>query len=363
MAKVKEIIGAIHKVANPQLAMGWDNVGLQVGDAEKEVNKVLLTLDVTENAVEKAIKIKAELIIAHHPLIFKPIKNITNPLYLKLIKNDVAVFSAHTNMDVAKEGVNYALAEKLGLRDLQFISSETGAELYQVAVFVPRTKMTEVADAAFAAGAGKIGNYQNCIHDYDVSGQFKPLAGSNPNLGEVGKLHKTVERKLEFFVESFHLNPVIKAIKKAHPYETPVYAVYKQQRQSDNFGLGLIGNLSQPISLEALAAEVKEKLGCKYVKLWLAGQESAGKVEKIAVCGGSGSSLLAAVQNRAQVFISADFTYHTMLDSPMPLIDAGHFYTEYPVLEKFENILQQFSLKIEHLLPQEHEIKNEVVVV
>lgn len=363
MAKVKEIISAIHKVANPQLAMSWDNVGLQIGAAEQEVNKVLLSLDVTENAVGKAINTKAELIIAHHPLIFQPLKNITHPLYLKIIKHNIAVFSAHTNMDVVQGGVNYALAEKLGLKNLEFISSETGAELYQIAVFVPRSEMTDVATAAFAAGAGKIGNYENCINDYDVSGQFKPLTGSNPTFGEVGKLHKTVERKLEFFVESFHLNAVIEAIRKAHPYETPVYTVNKQQRQSDNFGLGVIGNLSQPISLQALAGEVKEKLGCKFVKLWLAGEKGSKKVKKIAVCGGSGSSLLAAVQNRAQVFISADFTYHSMLDSPLPLIDAGHFYTEYPVLEKFENILQQFSLEIEYLLPQEHEIKNEVVVV
>ena len=240
---ISDIISHLQTIVNPGLAFDWDNVGLQIGNPVQEVKKILLTLDVTNNAVEKAIDEKVNLIISHHPIIYKPIKNITNPLYLRLIQNNISVYCAHTNLDVVKKGVNFALPEKLGLNSLEFLSTETGAKLYHVAVYVPQNSMIEVAKAIFKAGAGTIGNYKNCLNDYEVSGQFKPMEGSNPILGEKDKLEKVVERKLEFFVDSFNLQKVISVMKINHPYETPAYAVYPQERQSENYGLGLIGKL------------------------------------------------------------------------------------------------------------------------
>lgn len=362
MITVSDIVSHLHKIANPGLAFDWDNVGLQIGSPQQEVKKILLTLDVTKNAVEKAIDEKADLIISHHPIIFKPIKKITNPLYLKLIQNNISVYCAHTNLDVVKKGVNFALAEKLGLNNLEFLSTETGAKLYHVAVYVPQDSMIEIANAVFEAGAGTIGNYTNCLNDYEVSGQYKPMEGSDPILGEQDKLEKVVERKLEFFVDSFNLQKVISAMKKAHPYETPAYAVYPQERQSENYGLGLIGELSKAVTLKDFAEIVKKNLNAPFVKLWLADKELESIVQKVAICGGSGSSLLPQVYGRADVFVSSGFNYHTLLDSKIPLIDAGHFYTENPVLKNLREMLADFDVEIIQLEADEHEIKKEIII-
>jgi dinuclear metal center YbgI/SA1388 family protein len=360
---VSNIVSHLHKIANPGLAYDWDNVGLQIGNPEQEVKKILLTLDVTNNAVEKAINEKADLIISHHPIIYKPIKKITNPLYLRLIQNNISVYCAHTNLDVVKKGVNFALAEKLGLINLEFLSTETGAKLYHVAVYVPQDSMIEIAKAIFEAGAGTIGNYKNCLNDYEVSGQFEPMEGSNPILGEQDKLEKVVERKLEFFVDSFNLQKVISAMKKVHPYETPAYVVYPQERQSENYGLGLIGNLKNKLTLRNFAEMVKKNLNAPFVKLWLADKKQNTIISKVAICGGSGSSLLQEVYGRADVFVSSGFNYHTLLDSKISLIDAGHFYTENPVIENLEKILADFKVEIIHLKADEHEIRKEIIIM
>ena len=360
--KVRDVVAHLNKIANPGLAYDWDNVGFQLGDAEQEVKKILLTLDVTENVIEKAIKEKVDLIISHHPFIFRAVKKITNPMYLKLIKNNISVHCLHTNLDLIKKGVNFALADKLGLKNLEFLSTESGAELFQIAIYVPENSMEKVAEAVFATGAGNIGNYENCLNDYEVSGQFKPVDGSNPVVGKKDVLEKVVERKLEFFADSFNLNRIISAMKKAHPYETPAYAVYPQNRKSENYGLGLIGELSEEKTLQDFAQSVKKNLKAPFIKLWKAGNTDTSKVKRIAICGGSGSSLVGKIYGRADVFVSGDFTYHTILDSKIPIIDAGHFYTEYPVLENLQEMLSDFDLEITELNMNEHEIKSEIVL-
>lgn len=360
--KVKDIVAHFNKIANPELAYEWDNVGFQLGDIQQEVKKILLTLDVTENAINKAIKEKVDLIISHHPFIFKPIKKITNPLFLKLIKNNISVFCAHTNLDVVKKGVNFAFADKLGLRSLEFISNESGAKLFHIAVYVPEDSVEQVVNSVFEAGTGIIGNYSHCLNHYEVSGQFKPLAGSNPSIGETGKLEKVNERKLEFFVDSFNLNKIISAMKSAHPYEIPVYAVYPQEKQSENYGLGLIGDLNKELTIKEFSKVVKKSLKAKFVKLWLADKNPDSVIKKIAICGGSGSSLLYKVYGRADIFVSSGFDYHTLLDSKIPLIDAGHFYTEYPVLENMRKMLSGFEVDIIKLEGDEHEIQKEMII-
>ncbi|MBC8386185.1 MAG: Nif3-like dinuclear metal center hexameric protein [Candidatus Cloacimonetes bacterium] len=354
---VSEIVSHLHKIAHPGLAFEWDNVGFQLGDGSQEVKKILLTLDVTENAIAKAIKEKIDLIISHHPFIFKPIKKITNPLYLKLIKNDIAVFCAHTNLDVIKKGVNSALAAKLDLQKVEFLTSESGASVYHVAVYVPSDSMVEVANAVFAVGAGVIGNYTSCMNDYEVSGQFMPAEGSNPILGTQDKLEKIVERKLEFFVDSFRLSKVIDEMKKAHPYETPAYSVYPQEKPNENYGLGMLGELPKEMSLIDFAGFVKIRLKAPFVTLWPADKKKTTFIKKVAVCGGSGSSLISQIYGKADILVSADFTYHTILDSKVPLIDAGHFYTENPVLQNLKEMLREFELEIVELSAEEHEIR------
>jgi dinuclear metal center YbgI/SA1388 family protein len=362
IVKVSDIIKKINSIADPGLALEWDNVGLQVGSSDGEVSKIMLTLDVTERSVEFAIAQKVDLIISHHPLIFHSLKSVTDSKLLNLIKHDIAVFCAHTNLDVVKKGVNFALAEKLQLHNLDFLSPETGAELFQISVYVPQDSMDLLAEELFKQGVGVVGNYTHCLNDYEVSGQYKPEKGSNPYLGEKGKLRKITERKLEFFVDSFNLSSVIATIKKFHPYETPVYSIVPQKRMSDNYGLGLIGEIKQEISIAELALEVKNKLEAPYVKLWLAQKSRSTQVKKIAICGGSGSSLIRNTYGRADIFISADFTYHTFLESRIPLIDAGHFYTEYPVLEQLKNVLICKELEIIEFPRTQHEINQQIIL-
>ncbi|MFO7896539.1 MAG: Nif3-like dinuclear metal center hexameric protein, partial [Candidatus Cloacimonadales bacterium] len=200
-----------------------------------------------------------------------------------------------------------------------------------------------------------IGNYSDCLNSLPVEGQFRPSPASNPHLGAQDKLEKVQEIKLEFFAESISLPAIIKALQRSHPYETPVYALYPQER-SKNFGLGLLGNLAAPEKMSDFAQRVKRELAVPALNLWPAKYSDDKLISRVAVCGGSGSSLLSQLSGQADIFVSADFTYHTILDSKIPLIDAGHFYTEYPVLEVLENLLQNFDCEISKLTPAEHEI-------
>ncbi len=337
-------------------------MGLQIGTRRKEVNKVLLTLDVTPNAVVKAISEEVDLIISHHPLIFQPLKKITNPLLLDLISHDIGVYCAHTNLDVVKDGVNKALADKLELQNVKFLSQESGAELYQITVYTPSEAIQKIANAVFKCGAGIIGNYENCLNSYPVQGQFKPLAGSNPLLGEKDIVEQVAETKLEFSADSFILDKVIAEIKKNHPYETPVYTVTQQKNKSINYGLGLYGDLSQDISLRDFAASVKSKLQSKYLQLWLAGESQDKLIRKVAVCGGSGGSVLNSCYGKVDVFVTGEMNYHSTLDSRIPVIEAGHFYTENPVLESLAEFLTALEIRHICLTPQEHEI-NQLMMI
>ena len=354
--KIKDLITKLHQFAPPKLAYEWDNVGFQIGNPEQEVKRVLLTLDVTPKAIDKAIQQDVQLIISHHPFIFRAIKKVTNPLIIKLIENKIGVLCAHTNLDIISNGVNKALADRLHLQDLQFI--EMGIDSYHVAVYTPSSHAENIKDKVFQVGAGVIENYQNCSSEYMVHGQFKPTSFANPRTGEVDKLQKVEEIKLEFFVPAILVNKVIAVLMKHHPYEKPVYAVYPQYQKSENYGLGMFGKLASRQRLIDFATDVKKALDCPNIKLWLAGKNDSEWVEKIAICGGSGSSLLPKIIGKADVFVSADFTYHTILDSPIPLIDAGHFYTEYPILDVLEQILQDEELDIIRLSDKEHEILN-----
>ncbi len=356
---LKNIITELEKLAPLDLAYKWDNSGLQIGEQEQEVRKILLTLDVTEQIAAKAINQSIDLIISHHPLIFKEIKKISDPLLLKLIRNNVSVYSLHTNLDVVKKGVNFALAEILDLEVLEFINHDTGADLYHVIVYVPQDAVEEVSEAVFTAGAGIIGNYDHCLNKYEVKGQFRPLAESKPAIGSKNILSENQETKLEFFVDSFNLQNALNKIITTHPYETPVYAVYPQKKQNQNYGLGFICKMKQEMTLTEFAETVRDRLQAKKVKLWTAGRKITTAINTVAICGGSGNSLIPLVSNRADVFVSSDITYHNLLDSKIPIIDAGHFYTEFPVLKRLQKDLEKLNLDISLVAISEHDIQRE----
>jgi dinuclear metal center YbgI/SA1388 family protein len=359
---VQDIIDLMQKAAPEGLAMQWDNPGLQVGDRSWKVKKILLTLDVTRGAVEKAIREKVDCIISHHPLIFKPIKSITDPMLISLIRHKIAVYSAHTNLDVARHGVNHALAEQLGLTDLEYISTDTGSEWLHVTVFVPLTHSVRVRQIIAEAGGGLIGNYDQCSSENQVEGHFRPLEGSDPALGELGRVQRVDEMKIQFFCESFRLNNILQMIKTVHFYETPVYYAHPVKMDNPAYGLGLIGKIPFTKSLKSFATDVKEKLGAPKVSLWLADKKITDKVKTIAVCGGAGGSLLLQLTGRADVFITGDINYHAMLESKIPIIDAGHFWTEYPVLSYMEELLKPCSIEITKFTSKEHEISKQVCV-
>ncbi|MCF7911149.1 MAG: Nif3-like dinuclear metal center hexameric protein [Candidatus Cloacimonetes bacterium] len=329
---VSNLIKIMHDFAPPALAYDWDNVGFLLGDAASEIKNILLCLDITPQCVDEAIRLHANLIISHHPLIFRPLKKITNPLYLKLIKNEIAVISAHTNLDITPQGVNHQLAELFCLNDLEILSSSIGSDLFQVAVYSPLAALDDLTKALQISGARNF-NY-------------------SPSTGEI---------KLEFFCDSFDLNKIIASIHKHHPAPDPVYAVYPQKQMNKLYGLGVIGSLPDPITISDFAGIAKETLQTPAIKVWLANKKPETVIQKIALCGGSGSSLIASASNRADLMLSGEFGYHSMLDSPLPLIEAGHFHTEFPVLDYIKKLLEAADIKSTILPRNLHETSTHIL--
>jgi dinuclear metal center YbgI/SA1388 family protein len=360
--QVSEILELLNKLAPKGLAMSWDNVGLQVGAPDWQAGKILLTLDVTESVVQYAIKHKFELILSHHPFIFRPINAVTRPETLTLIEHRIAVIAMHTNLDVVPQGVNYALAEALGLKVKGYLSSETGAKWYHGSVTVPPLYADRLMEAIHTAGAGRIGFYDSCATRHEVAGTFRPLQGSNPLLGEHGKTEKVDEIELEFMVDSFNLNAVKQAIASTHPYETPAIYFVEVENANPAYGLGLVCELPKAVSLKDFAAKVKTRLQAPYVQLWTAGKGESSKVKTIAICGGAGGSLINTATGKADVLVTGDLNYHALLDSRIPLINAGHFYTEFPILNKLQDLLKEEKIAASVYPLKNHEINQNLLV-
>ena len=359
--KISEIMKQIEEFAPLGLALSWDNSGLQVGDLNSEVENVYITLDVTSTAVQKALENECQLILSHHPLIFQQLKNITNPLYLEIIKNNLSVISLHTNLDVAEKSVNHSLAQKLGLEVIGFLSSETGATNYIIVVYCPLEDAEKIMHSAWSAGAGKIGNYYNCANKQESEGYYKASENAKPykDSGIEGHIAETC---LQFCCESFHLNDVLNAIRQNHPYETPLIYHYEVANPNPAYGLGLICKYNAEINLQDLAILVKERLNCPQVKLWTASFDLHKNINRIAICGGSGSSLISAAQKTADVLITGDISYHGFLESKIPLIDAGHFYTEYPALQLLADFVNKLQLH-PFLIPQNEHLYTQNLLI
>ena len=343
--KCQTIISIMEKLAPKNLAEEWDNVGLQVGDPRKEITGILVTLDVTPEAVSEAVKLGANLIVSHHPLIFKPIKNVRydlahGNLLSEIIKNDINVYCAHTNLDSAMEGVNHVLAELVGLHEVEVISPDKTERLYKIVVYIPEGYEDVVRDAMCSSGAGWIGNYSDCTFSLKGIGTFKPMEGSNPFIGETGKLEKAGEFRMETAVRQPHIKRVVKAMLKAHPYEEVAYDIFSLENSGQRLGLGRIGKLRQSISMSEFLDKVKKVLNVSVLRY---GGDLATPVQKIAVCGGSGAGLMyKAAFLGADVFLTGDIKYHEaqeILGLGMSFADAGHFATEVPVVGRISTFL------------------------
>jgi dinuclear metal center YbgI/SA1388 family protein len=329
---IADIINELERFAPPALQESYDNSGLQAGDRNTECSGALLSLDCTEEVIDEAIREKCNLVISHHPLIFSPLKRLTgsNPVertLIKAIRNNVALYACHTNLDNVQNGVNKKIAEKLGLTNLSILSPKKG-HLRKLAVFVPATHLEKVRDAVFKAGAGNIGNYDSCSFDLEGSGTFRGGEGTKPFLGKSGELSREKETRLETIFPSYLENRVIDALIKAHPYEEVAYDIYALQNSHQQTGSGMTGVLEKELSEEEFLALVKTAFGARALRHTpLRGRP----VSKVAVCGGSGRFLLQdAIRSGAQAFVTADFKYHDFFDADgkIVVVDTGHFESE-----------------------------------
>lgn len=335
----KVIIDAMEKWAPPHLAESWDNVGLQLGSPLQSVRKILVALDVSQQTTEYAQQHHFDMIIAHHPLVFKPIKNLRTDLpqgrlLAALLKADIAVFAAHTNLDITEGGVNDVLAAKLQLAACQPLAVTQRERLFKIVVFVPPAQADAVGRAMGDAGAGHIGQYSHCQFTSAGTGSFLPLPGATPFIGEVGCLEQTAEVRIETIVPERMRSQVLAAMLAAHPYEEVAYDLYPLENSGRAMGLGRIGQLTAPMSLAACVEQVKQALAIPHVRVAGARREC---VQTVAVCGGSGASLIgAAAAAGADVLVTGDVKYHeaqAAAEAGIVLLDAGHFATERPVVD------------------------------
>ncbi len=349
--RIAEIITQLEHFAPPALAEDYDNVGLLVGNPAAEISGILLSLDCIEATVNEAIKRNCNLIVAHHPILFKGIKSLTGKNYVErtlllAIKNDIAIYAIHTNLDHIKAGVNAKFAERLGLQKdtLQILQPKKGL-LKKLVVHVPERALTQVQAAIFEAGAGSIGNYSHCSFKVLGQGSYKPILGANPETGSIGKLEVGEEYALSVVFPAFLENKVVAAAKKAHVYEEVAYEVTSLDNTWQDAGAGMVGELPNPIAIDDLMEKIKEAFNVPFIKHTDLLNKSS--VKRIALCGGSGSFLTkSAIAAKADVYITADIKYHEFFDadSKIILVDIGHFESEQftPLLIQ-EHLSQKFA--------------------
>lgn len=347
MISCQTLVQILEKWAPRRLAMDWDNPGLAIGELSAKISKVLLTLTVTLETVEYAANNGFKMIISHHPLFFKPLKSLKKDTPLgkivyEAVKNDIVVYSAHTNMDAACGGINDILAEVLELQQVTILKQTYEEELKKLVVFVPKGYEDTVRNAMGDAGAGHIGNYSHCSFNTDGFGTFKPLAGTKPFIGEEGKLEKTDEIRIETIIPETFQKKVINAMLKAHPYEEVAFDVYSLENPGRKFGFGRIGYTKEPIILKKFCETVKQKLGTSHIRVV---GDLNKCISKVALCGGAGSDLAqAAAFSGADVLVTGDVKYHEALDAKatgIAIIDAGHFSTENLLLPVLKEYLEQ----------------------
>lgn len=333
IVRIHDLVGLLNALYPPALAEGWDNVGLQVGDPRAQVSKVLVCLDASETALQAALDQGAEALLCHHPLIFQPLRSLTprdetGRILFAAVQQGIAIIAAHTNLDRADNGLNDWLAAALGLSDWRPLLGGDDP-LVKLIVYVPAGYEGQVADALFKAGAGQIGNYDNCSFRSEGIGTFHANDGCSPFMGKVGERSSVRELRLETVVPQGLVSRVVERMTRAHPYEEVAYDLVPLANRRKEIGLGRIGRLAQTTTLADFAATVKEALQVETIRV--VGNHQ-GSVSKVAVCGGSGASLLKeAARQGADVLVTGDVKYHEARNAAslgLALIDAGHFATE-----------------------------------
>ena len=330
--KIKKILNVLETLAPLELQEDYDNAGLVTGNPEKEVTGCLVCLDVNEEVIDEAIRKNCNLVISHHPVIFKGIKRLTGQnmverTLIKAIKADVAICSMHTNLDNVHLGVNRILGEKLGLVDMTILRKTSGI-LRKIVTFCPADHVEQVRNAIFHAGAGHIGEYDQCSFNAEGLGTFRAGEKADPFVGKVGEMHIEKETRIETVFPAYRQKSVIDALIETHPYEEVAYDIYVMQNEFDRVGAGMIGVLKNKVPEKDFMMMIKEVLKIPHIRH----SSLAGKmVEKVAICGGSGSFLIPdAIRQGADFFITADIKYHQFAEAEgkLVIVDAGHYETE-----------------------------------
>ncbi len=347
MVKCQVIMDAMEAIAPKRLAEDWDNPGLLLGSPAQDIHHIHVCLDVSEAVIEAAIAQGADMIISHHPLIFHAVKQLRTDLPLgrmlqQLMENHIAVYAAHTNLDIAPGGVNDVLAGLLGLQEIHDFAVTGAEELEKLAVYVPHDHAEQVREAITAAGAGAIGRYTCCTFNVVGQGTFLPQADTHPFIGIPGRMERVDEVRIETILPAALERKVLRAMLRAHPYEEVAYDLYPLKNQGKSNSLGRMGILPDALTVQEFASRVCRALQTDYVRLVQAGSR---RVKKVALCSGSGAEFISKASFMgADVYVTGDVKYHDAQQAAslgMHLIDAGHFATEFPMVPVLGRYLRE----------------------
>ncbi|MGM0523074.1 MAG: Nif3-like dinuclear metal center hexameric protein [Bacillota bacterium] len=342
---IKDFLAAFERVIPQALAYDWDAVGLQVGDINTPLTGVLTTLDVTEEVIDEAIEQGVNLIMSHHPIMFKPMKKIDvssvkGRMIKKCLLNDVTIYAAHTNYDRVDGGMNDRLADRLGLINREMLVEEDETKNVKLQVFVPRTHKEILDEALTRKGIGTMGDYEACVYETEGTGRFQPTDKAKPFIGK-GETREAVEEvKLEYLITRDQVSMALATIDKAHPYETPAFDLIPLLNTDKVLGIGRVGDLTKPLSFHQFINQIKKTFGIEGVRV--AGR-SDKLIKRVAILGGSGEKfVMDALKKKADVYITGDMTFHPTQDIEalgLNIIDAGH-YLESVMKDDFKEISQ-----------------------
>ena len=343
--KLSLLIKHLEEFAPPNYQEDYDNSGLLVGNPDQDIYGALVALDCIEKVVDEAIALGCNLIITHHPIVFKGLKKITGKNYvervvLKAIRHNIALYAIHTNLDHVKNGVNGVIADRLGLKNTRILSPKKSL-LKKLVTFCPLAAAADVRAALFEAGAGQIGGYSDCSFNVDGTGTFKAGEGTNPYVGDIGLLHEEAEERIETVFLAQNERKILLALFQEHPYEEVAYDIYPLENKLDTVGAGMIGWLPEEMEGRAFLSLVKERMDAVVIRHT---EVLPKRIRKVAVCGGSGSFLLKeAIAAGADALVTADFKYHEFFDADGKIViaDIGHFESEQFTSDLLIDIIQE----------------------
>ena len=332
MPQIRHLTTYLETIAPLAYQESYDNVGLLVGDPNTEIKGVLVTLDTTEAVIDEAIAKGCNVIVAHHPIVFKGLKKLNGKTYvertvIKAIRHDVAIYAAHTNLDNVTGGVNFKIAEKLNLQNVRILTPKSQV-LSKLVTFVPVADTQRVLDALYEAGAGQIGEYKNCSFRVNGTGTYQPGENTHPAIGEVGEYHEETENRIEVILPTHQQGHLLAALRQAHPYEEVAYYLSTLDNQHQEVGSGAVGELTEPIDNKSWLSYLKEKMNLQLIRYTPLPDHP---IKRVAVCGGVGSFLLPdAIRAGADVFVTADYKYHEFFDADgrITICDIGHYESE-----------------------------------